>query len=286
MTWSIALVLSFQPCMSVAKGPSKPAAYNQLPAVLQILSNALEQERDASYAAWLERYLRYETPSRGVRIPRIRAAVSHWYSKDGSNILTLSANVQRSLSVQLLKLPTVEDKLAGTVLIQDSLIPGGIVSSEHLEMLGAVFDEGYIHDWHCCDWFCVRVLSQLVEKEGDCAIQKVSDWHNCDNVWRARCSLVALLPIVHDSAHYHIINRVADVLIRREERFAKTAVGWVLREVGKHDKKFVKTFLNSHLQFFSTEAFKKVAKVFTDKEQRAFTKKMERKPARNPQNVN
>ena len=46
-------------------------------------------------------------------------------------------------------------------------------------------------------------------------------------------------------------------LIRREERFAKTAVGWILRELSKTDKKAVVAFIEKYAQIFFKGKFRK-----------------------------
>jgi 3-methyladenine DNA glycosylase AlkD len=50
------------------------------------------------------------------------------------------------------------------------------------------------------------------------------------------------------------------VLIRREERFAKTAVGWVLRDLSKHDSAVVKDFVDQNLRYFSAESLRNALK--------------------------
>lgn len=46
---------------------------------------------------------------------------------------------------------------------------------------------------------------------------------------------------------------VCDALIRGPERFAKTAGGWLLREVSRHDQNFVLDFIRSRTAHFSSE---------------------------------
>ena len=52
------------------------------------------------------------------------------------------------------------------------------------------------------------------------------------------------------------------VLIRREERFAKTAVGWVLRDISKYDPAFVMRVVEENLVHFSTESLRNALKYF------------------------
>jgi 3-methyladenine DNA glycosylase AlkD len=59
-----------------------------------------------------------------------------------------------------------------------------------------------------------------------------------------------------------LIERSADILIRRPERFAKTAVGWVLREYSKTDEEFVLNFLSRHVKYTTSEVKRNALKYY------------------------
>jgi 3-methyladenine DNA glycosylase AlkD len=61
------------------------------------------------------------------------------------------------------------------------------------------------------------------------------------------------------------VGKFSTVLIKREERFCKTAVGWVLREISKSDKNYVEKFLEVHRQFITPEVIKNSTKYFLNK---------------------
>ena len=49
---------------------------------------------------------------------------------------------------------------------------------------------------------------------------------------------------------------------RREERFDKIAVGWILREISRYDEAFVRQVIDENLPRFSGESFKNATKHF------------------------
>ena len=53
-----------------------------------------------------------------------------------------------------------------------------------------------------------------------------------------------------------LVDKSGKVLIRREERFAKTAVGWILREISRTNDDYVKEFLKNNLEYFTVETIK------------------------------
>jgi 3-methyladenine DNA glycosylase AlkD len=57
-----------------------------------------------------------------------------------------------------------------------------------------------------------------------------------------------------------LIEASCHVLIRRDERFAKTAVGWLLRELAPHDGEVMARVLEAGLPHFSREALNNALK--------------------------
>lgn len=227
--------------------------------LLAALDSRLKIARDNKFAAWTSKYLRDAVQSRGVRIPRLRLEVSAWYEEN--SLGGLAPGELRALAYAQVRLDTYEDKLAGIVLMQDHLIPTGNLTLEHhLNEMAELFDNSHISDWSTCDWFCVRVLSTLVKADMPNAVPKVLAWHDAENVWRARAALVGVLPAASHVVHHADIARAASILIRRPERFAKTAVGWIMRDVYAADKKALNTFLDANIEHFSPEALNKCAK--------------------------
>ncbi|MBU6146450.1 MAG: DNA alkylation repair protein [Paenibacillaceae bacterium] len=54
----------------------------------------------------------------------------------------------------------------------------------------------------------------------------------------------------------------ASYLIRRDERFCKTAVGWILRVYSKIDRDMVIDFLEHHQQWLTREVVNNAKKYF------------------------
>jgi 3-methyladenine DNA glycosylase AlkD len=115
------------------------------------------------------------------------------------------------------------------------------------------FIDRYIYDWNTTDWLSVKVLAPLVDSGDQEVLWKLNRWSREPNLWQARASLVPFTRSKYITDHAEQIRRSADLLIRRKERFAKTAVGWVLREYSRHDLEFVLDFLNRHVKYTTGE---------------------------------
>jgi 3-methyladenine DNA glycosylase AlkD len=58
-------------------------------------------------------------------------------------------------------------------------------------------------------------------------------------LWQSRASLVAFVPVAGKRDYYPLIETRRQYMIKRDERFAKTSVGWILRDISKYDQAFV-----------------------------------------------
>lgn len=217
---------------------------------------------------WHSSYLREATPVLGVRMPTIRTIVSEWtraHSLPGQN-----PTEAKNLAYSLFDGNFEEEKLAGVLFLHEFLQTNGMLSSHDIDDLAKLFDRGAISDWNCCDWFCVKVLATLVEKDGDRAVQKISAWRNADNLWRARSSVVGLLGIVKEGGGKDIVLECCRVVGRREERFAKTCVGWACREIAKVDRRKVTEFLDEQIGVMTVESVKNATKGLSEREKKKY----------------
>ena len=200
---------------------------------------------------WWERYIKHNTIFRGVGIPQIREEIKKWHKQE--QIIKLPLEDQLNLALSFFAENHAEDKLAGVLLLQDYLYDKFdwkilIPKFENL------FKNNYIYDWNVCDWFCVRVLGPMIKENGLPCAEAITKWNTSKNVWQARSSLVAFANYTKHSEYKLLMLGSCSKLIRREERFAKTAVGWILRELSKTDKKAVMAFIEKHARYFSKES--------------------------------
>ena len=84
--------------------------------------------------------------------------------------------------------------------------------------------------------------------------------------------MVPFVKVAGNNAYYPSIERTCRVLIRREERFAKTAVGWILRDISKHDQAFVQRVIEENIEHFSSESLNNATKYFQKDDQNHYRK--------------
>jgi len=234
-----------------------------------ILFSRLESLADPKTARWWENYVKHDTKFHGVGIPKIREELKNWYITEG--IGSLEPEVQLELALSFFDEDFAEEKLAGILFLQLYLYDR-FDFAFLLKRFESLFAQGLIYDWNICDWFCVRVLGPMIEKHGMKCALGISKWATASNVWLVRCSVVAFANIAKNGDFTDILIESSQKLITREERFAKTAVGWILRELSRKEKVTVANFIRDHLNDFSKESLNNSLKYFTDDEKKLLGK--------------
>ena len=226
------------------------------------ISEQLRRSGSTKKAAWWNQYMKGEIPFLGVGIPEIRNV---FLDRDKESSFTrLTMNKQVALVNGLMRGTYAEEKLAAILYVQlfwMEWMKAGFL----MNLVSDWFDDRYIHDWNTTDWLCVKILAPLVDSGDPEVIWKLKRWNRDPYLWKARASLVPFARAKTIADHARVIDRLADTMIRREERFAKTAVGWVLREYSKHDVEFVMDFLSRHVKHTTTEVKRNALKYYREK---------------------
>jgi len=198
----------------------------------------------------------------------IRKCLHKWHTENIEGVLSLEQ--QLDLSLALIKEKYTEDKLAGTIFLHEILIPKEAIKPKRdIKRLAGLFSNGHIYDWNVCDWFCMKVLGELIVRDGKGWAGPIYKWNSAPNLWQARASVVAFVRVSENRDYYNMIEKSCSNLIKREERFSKTAIGWILREISKHESKLVKQFIERNMSHFSIESLRNALK-YSAKDERNY----------------
>ena len=228
---------------------------------------ALDNVADEKSKLWWEKYMKDVIAFRGVGIPKNRELLSMWRVNNG--ISNLPFEEQFEIALTFFKEPYAEDKLAGILYLQEYLY-NKLPWELQVTRFESIYDDALIYDWNVCDWFCIRVLGPMIQKNGERCASHIGAWKDAPYLWQARSSLVPFVNLVSTNTYYPLITDISATLIRREERFAKTAVGWILRDISKHDVQFVFEFLDRYLADFTTETINNALKYKTAEVRRSY----------------
>ena len=100
----------------------------------------------------------------------------------------------------------------------------------------------YINNWDLVDVTCPRIV-------GDYLLDKPREvlygWARSKNLWERRMAVIATAAFIARGDFSDTL-KIAEILLTDPHDLIHKAVGWMLREVGKRDKRAEEAFLGAH----------------------------------------
>ena len=233
--------------------------------VAKLLQTRLAPLGNAKKKAWWENYIKHDTHFLGVGLPQVEQELKQWYHD--TSLASQSPRHQLDIALYLLAQQYAEEKLAGVLLLQKHLC-NKLAWQTLLDKFTPLWHKKLIYDWSICDWFCLRVLRQLLDRHGMPCAEQIAAWHTAPYLWQARAALVPFVGRTQHADYRSLIMPSCEVLIKRPERFAKTAVGWMLREFSKTELQLVCTFLRTNNASLTREVVNNALKYYGDEKKK------------------
>lgn len=92
------------------------------------------------------------------------------------------------------------------------------------------------------------------------------------NLWQRRISIVSTYYLIKKNRFDETI-KIAEILLKDKHDLIHKAVGWMLREIGKRDKKTLENFLKKHYKEMPRTMLRYSIERFPEKERRMYLKK-------------
>jgi hypothetical protein len=134
---------------------------------IEALATRLDALATEKSRAFWERYLKGVVPFRGVPMASIRKAVHAWWRSDGPSALGVPA--QKELALRLFEGGFCEDKLAGTLVLQEILLSE--LTLRDVDALGSLFDRWLLRELAAADR--ARVLAFTEDRLGEMSREAV-----------------------------------------------------------------------------------------------------------------
>lgn len=222
-----------------------------------LLQKTLGNQSNLETKKWFENYLKGAIKYRGIKTPQVLKIVQKWHNENNLDQLTLEA--QLGVATNLIRQDYAEDKFAGILYIQKYLnhkLDFCVLAGEFEKL----FEEACFRDWSTTDWFNVRVLSPLIKLHGNKAMKRFTSWYKSKNIWQRRSSIFSLRACVNSDEYFQIINRQVTRLVKSEERFIQTGIGWVIADLAKSNPKEADKIVQRHLKNLSLEVVRRHTK--------------------------
>lgn len=220
------------------------------------LEDQLQARADTAKQTWWSNYVKgaafYGVPMATTR----RIGLGWWSSAERTSPL------EDALALGLH--PITEVRLVGISVLERVLIPDGILRASDLSLLRTALDDGAFNDWNTCDWFCVKVLNQLMDNGTPEAHMALHSWSDSSTLWTKRASLVGFVNLLRqrelsEGFDTRFIASASTVASDRR-RFCQTSIGWTMRELSVREPVRVEGFLGDQLSELSREAITSASK--------------------------
>lgn len=100
----------------------------------------------------------------------------------------------------------------------------------------------YVNNWDLVDLSCIYILGDwLLDKDRAILYQMAVS----DNIWERRISIIATAAFIRVNQPEDTL-KISEILLKDKHDLIHKAVGWMLREVGKRDKKKLTDFLDKY----------------------------------------
>ena len=227
------------------------------------VAEALRAAGTAERAVQEKRYLKSELEFYGVTVPELRrvvtAAVRGYPGLDGAGMV--------AWAVALWDEPVHERRMAAVEIL--TLAAPRLGAGELAVVERLVRESG--------TWALVDGLAGTVA--GEIALRDPRSWPVIDgwavdaDFWVRRSALLALLRGIRgrrpDLARF---TRYAEPMLAEREFFIRKAIGWVLREISKHDPAWVASWTELHLAEMSGVTFREAVRRLPGGEQERLRK--------------
>jgi len=198
------------------------------------IRTALRQAADPAIAPGQQAYMKSSLPFLGVRVPAVRALVREATrdDRDAPALLEAALVLWREAAFR-------EERYAALALMALKPLRGDATLLQvHQEMIrtGAW--------WDLVDEAAHR-LREIFDVDPELMAVEMRVWSDDHDLWVRRAAIISQIgrrdATDLDVLEYAILANVDD-----PEFFIRKAIGWALREYGKHDLEWVRTFVSQH----------------------------------------
>jgi 3-methyladenine DNA glycosylase AlkD len=191
----------------------------------------------------------------GVTVPNVRS-VAKKYSK-----------LPLSQVKQLLRAPIHEQRLAALLILVDRFGRSDEIERGKIVRF-YLYNLAYVNNWDLVDLSADKILgSYLLDKDRSILYTLCRS----DHLWSQRISIIATFHFIR-KGQFDDTFRLAEHLLQHKHNLIHKAVGWMLREIGKRDKKAEQLFLKKNYRTMPRTMLRYAIEKFSHEERQRYLK--------------
>lgn len=203
---------------------------------LQTLRAHLQALADPAVAAQSQRYFKtaageYGAGDRflGIRVPELRKLVRE------------HRDAPEKTAWSLLRSPLHEERLLALLMLVDRFSRGTAEARKRIYE-GYLAHRHHIDNWDLVDSSAPQIVGGSLEQSDAAQLYELAE---SDRLWDRRIAVIATLHFIRQGSYTHTL-ALAERLLEDREDLIHKAVGWMLREVGNHNRRAEERFLARH----------------------------------------
>lgn len=236
---------SFRPATRQARHAGIMARTVSIDPVADLRVRLARESTDQARAFWT-RYLKGAGSFHGVPMAKVRTIVRAWWTDHGLDVHP--ASVGKRVAIALIEQPTIEEKLAGILVLQDLL--GSHLRATDLPAFARLFATGHLAEWNVVDWFIMKVLVSLLDRPQGRrdVVRAIASWRSAETMWQRRAACLAFVKVAPqgETSVTEAVLTICTTVVWSHERHDQTAVGSVLRELSRAEPERVEAFVRRH----------------------------------------
>jgi 3-methyladenine DNA glycosylase AlkD len=165
----------------------------------------------------------------GLRVPDMRRLVREY------------PDLEDSQALEMLRSRWHEERLLALLFLVRSYRRGdkAVRATVHRAYLA---NTRYINNWDLVDASAHYIVGQHLEARNIRLLERLA---RSDDIWERRIAIVATFHFIR-AGEFRPTLKIAKLLVDDTHDLIHKAVGWMLREVGKRDRRVLDTFLRKH----------------------------------------
>ena len=126
----------------------------------------------------------------------------------------------------------------------------------------------YINNWDLVDLSCHHIIGDYLLNRNKAVLYKLA---RSKNLWEKRISVISTFEFIRNHKFDDSL-KIALILVGDKHDLIHKAVGWMLREIGKRDKKVEEHFLKKYYKLMPRTMLRYAIEKFPEKERKKYLK--------------
>lgn len=179
-------------------------------------------------------------------------------------------NLSLSKIQELLKSKIHEHRMIGSIILTDKYKKSNDREKENIFGF-YLMNSKRINNWDLVDVTCPLIVGEfLFDKDKKVLYELV----HSENLWERRIAIVSTFAFIRKEEFEDAL-AISEILLNDEHDLIHKAVGWMLREVGKKDKKVLEDFLRGNYKNIPRTTLRYAIEKFDENERKQWLKKNE-----------